>query len=65
MSFMVTRVGEGFITLLAVKGFFPSVDLHVLLKIPRSFEGLSTLVTRVRLDLTMNQHMGLQIPRCF
>ena len=45
-------------------GFLTSVDLHVLLKLPRSLERLSTLVTRVRLDLTMNHHMGLQLPRC-
>ena len=54
MSIKVTRVSEGFVTLLAVMGFLPSVDLHVLLQLPRSLEGLRTLVTRVRLDLTMN-----------
>ena len=61
MSIKATRLTEGFVTLLAVMGFLPSVDLHVLLKLPRGLEGLRTLVTRVRLDLTMNHHMGLQM----
>ena len=63
MCSKVTRVSEAFVALLAVMGFLPSVDLHVPLKIPRSLEGLRTLVTRVRLDLPMNHHMGLQLPR--
>ena len=62
MCSKVTRVSEAFVALLAVMEFLPSVDLHVLLKLSRSLEGLRTLVTRVRLDLTMNQHMCLQIP---
>ena len=64
MCSKVTRVSEAFVALLAVMGFLPSVDLHVLLKLSRSLEGLRTLVTRVRLDLAMNHHMGLQMLRC-
>ena len=45
MCIKVTRIGDGFVTLLAMMGFLTSVDLHVLLKLSRSLEGLSTLVT--------------------
>ena len=60
MCIKVTIVSEEFVTLLVVMGFLTSVYLHVLLKVTRILEGLSTLVTRE----IMNQYMGLQLPRC-
>ena len=60
MCIKVTIVSKEFVTLLVVMGFLTSVYLHVLLKVTRILEGLSTLVTRE----IMNQYMGLQLPRC-
>ena len=48
MCIKVTIVSEEFVTLLVVMGFLTSVDLHVLLKVTRILEGLSTQVTRER-----------------
>ena len=48
MCIKVTIVGEEFVTLLVVMGFLTSVDLHVLLKVTRILQGLSTQVTRER-----------------
>ncbi len=61
MCIKVTIVSKEFVTLLVVMGFLTSVYLHVLLKVTRILEGLSTLVTREKI---MNQYMGLQLPRC-
>ena len=47
MAIKVTRIGEVFVTLLAVMGFLTSVDLHVLLQLPRSLEGFRTLNARI------------------